>query len=82
MRPVFGLFQVELSSSNNNLFAVPDKIFQDFFQGQQLWPVIDDRQQNDAKTAFHPGVLIELIGDDLSGLIFFKANGDPHAVPV
>ncbi len=44
MGPIFGFFQVKLSSSDNNLFAMPDEIFQDFLQGQQLRPVIDDRQ--------------------------------------
>ena len=82
MRPCFGFFQIIAGPANDNFFAMQNKVFQDFLEGQHLGAIVDDSQKNHAEGIFHTRHFVEFVNDDAGYLASFESDGDAHAFPV
>ena len=77
-----GLLQLEDGAAGDDLAAVVDEMADGVAQGQDLRPVVDDGQHDDAEGGLHLGLLVELVEDDLRVLVPLQLDDDAHAVAV
>jgi len=82
MGTFFCLAQIIAGTPDNDVGSVGNKVVEDFLKGEQLRPIINHRQEDDAKAGLHIGMLVELINHHFRHLIAFKPNGHAHAITV
>ena len=82
MGPFFCFAQIIAGTPDNDIGSMGNKMIKDFLKREQLRPVIDHRQEDDAKTGLHIGVFIKLVNHHFSELIAFKPNGHTHTISV
>src|SRR6266566_4655488 len=61
----FGFAQFEAGPSQYHFAAMLDVSGVGFLERKQFWPAVIDRQHDDRERAFHRGVLVEIVDDDL-----------------
>ena len=76
------LFQLENRAAGDDLAAVVDEVADHLFERENLRPVVDDGQHDDAEGGLHLGMLVELVEKHLGVLVLFQLDDDPHPVPV
>ena len=59
-----------------------EKGSQDPFEGQNLRPVVHEREHVDPERILELGMLVQLVQDDGREFAFFQFDHDPDAVPV
>ena len=78
----FGLAELELRSSTNDLAAELDEVVEDLEERQHLRPAADDRQHDDAERRLQLRVLVEIVEDDLADLAALQVDDDAKAVAI
>ena len=61
-----------------DVFAVQDEMLQNLLQVEDLWPVVNYRQQNNPEAAGHLGVLVQLVEHDPGDGVSFELDDHPH----
>jgi len=79
---VLGLVQLEPGSADNDFFAEINEVFEDLFQVQGLWSVVDHCEHVDAETGLQGGELVELIDDHICIDIFLEVNDDADTLQI
>ncbi len=82
MGPLLGLAQVERRPAQHDFAPVLDEGLEDLLEGQDLRPVLNQRQHDHAERGLHRRVLVQVIEQHEGDLAFLQLDDDPHPVPV
>ena len=82
VQALLGLAQLEDRAPRDHLLAVADEDLQGVLEGEQLRPVVDDGQHDDAEGLLHRRQLVELVEHDVRVGVALQLDDDAHAVAV